>query len=91
MIERALIDLPRSKCLVTAGERAHELAHAAHLADLAIHVDEVVQRELRFREALRRFGLFGLLLDAHGALDEAHHVTHAKDALGNAVGMEFLE
>ena len=91
MIERALIDLSRSKCLVTAGERAHELAHAAHLTDLAIHVDEVVQRELRFREALRRFGLFGLLLDAHGALDEAHHVTHAEDALGNAVGMEFLE
>ena len=91
MVECALVDLPRSERLVTARERAHELAHAAHLADLAVHVDKVVQRELRFREALRRFGLFGLLLDAHGALDEAHHVAHAEDALGDAVGMEFLE
>ena len=91
MVERALVHLPRPERLVAAGERAHELANAAHLADLAVHVDKVVQRELRFREALRRFGLFGLLLDAHGALDEAHHVAHAENALGDAVGMEFLE
>ena len=91
MIERALVDLTRPERLVATGKRAYKLAHAAHLADLAVHVDEVVQRELGFREALRRFGLFSLLLHAHGALDEAHHVAHAQDALGDAVGVELLE
>ena len=35
--------------------------------------------------------LFLGLLHAHGILDEGHHVSHAQNALGHAVGVEHLQ
>ena len=54
-------------------------------------LEEVVERELLLADLLLeslRAALVDLTL---GLLDQGHHVAHAEDALGHAVGVEALE
>ena len=67
---------------------ALSLGHLAHLPQLA---EEVLEREVGLAQLglhLARLVLVELVL---GALDQRHHVAHAEDPRGHAVGVELLQ
>ncbi len=72
-------------------DQPEQAATASHLLELDHLVQEVLQVEVAFDD----FGLHAssLLLVAVllSTFDQAHHVTHAQDALGQPIGMEGLE
>ena len=77
--------------LAHAGEHRSEVLEVAHLLDLLNLRDEVVEVELVFDQFL--FELAGLLLVELllCAFHERHHVAHAQDSVGHALGVEHLQ
>ena len=77
--------------LAHARKHAHQALHAAHLEHLVKLVPEVVHVEQTLGEtlghALRLFEFQGFLR----LLDQRHDVAHAKNAAGDAFGLEGLD
>ena len=76
---------------VAAGKCGYEFSNAAHLADLTVHIEEVVQVEVHATQAFGRLCLFFFLLDFDSTLDKADNVAHAEDSARHAVGMEHFK
>ncbi len=93
-LELALVDLGlghRGLGLHGARQHAHQPLQAAHLAQLAQLVEQVVHVELALADLGRELlGIF-LVDRLGGALDQRDDVAHAEDARGNTIGMERLQ
>ena len=93
-LEHAVIEACGSQLVLHAahaGHHRHDAAHATHLRHLLDLAGEVVEVELArlhlpgHRRGFFRVDVFG------GLLDEADDVAHAEDAIGDALGMKFLQ
>ena len=90
-VELAVVDLHSAELAAKAGDHLQQSADRPHATNLLELVEEVVEGELLLSDlALELLGL-ALVELALGLLDERHHVAHAEDALGHAVGVEALE
>ena len=90
-IEGRRVDLALGERLVAAGQGRDELLHAADLVHALVHFQEVVQVELGLEHALGLLFFELLFLEFGSRLYQAHHVAHAQNALGHALGVELFE
>ena len=90
-VERLFVDLSLRHHLVAAGKGRYEFPYTAHLSNLAVHVEEVVQIEVHATQSLSCLCFLFLLLDLDSAFDEADDIAHAEDSTCHAVWVEHFE
>ena len=72
-------------------DQTRQTAAAGHLAQLDHLIEKVLQVELALDDLRLHLGRLLLVDVLLGALDQAQHVAHAQDALGDAIGVELFE